>query len=337
MNGSTWGIMLHIPEAELHAYLDQALGRLRCVEIESHLAECTPCRAARDEIAALRDRTTAMLARLAPRGTVPPPIVEIRRRAAVRVFKRERLRQRVAWAASVVVALGIGWGGASYLAPLAGRAAETRVATPAAAHPVGADSAVRSLPTEIIATTGPQAPTLEPSAVERRPESDRAAGHHVAHQPGVQVGRSAATELAAAGRPKDDQPDAGASSRGSSSDRTADRTAVPARADGVPVADTPGQGADSGRKASMIVAQQLKSGEVVRSIQGPVTDVSTLLTSRPADTAGSGDAAIGSGSPAVGSFSFRQGDRVFNNVGGNLPSDSLRAMMRRLNLMSRVR
>ena len=87
----------------------------------------------------------------------------------------------------------------------------------------------------------------------------------------------------------------------------------------------------------MIVAQQLKSGEVLRSIQGPVTDVSTLLTSRPADTAGSGDEATRSGSPAVGSFSFRQGDRVFNNVGGNLPSDSLRAMMRRLNLMSRVR
>jgi hypothetical protein len=87
----------------------------------------------------------------------------------------------------------------------------------------------------------------------------------------------------------------------------------------------------------MIVTQQLKSGEVVRSIQGPVTDVATLLNARPTDTAGSGDAAAQSGSPAEGNFSFRQGDRVFNNVGGNLPSDSLRAMMRRLNLMSRVR
>ena len=46
--------MSHIPEDELHAYLDQALGRLRCVEIESHLAECTRCRDARDGIAAIR-------------------------------------------------------------------------------------------------------------------------------------------------------------------------------------------------------------------------------------------------------------------------------------------
>jgi hypothetical protein len=330
--------MLHIPEAELHAYLDQALSRLRCVEIESHLAECTPCRAARDEIAALRDRTTAMLARLAPRGTVSPPIAEIRRRAAVRVFKQERLRQRVAWAASVVVALGIGWGGASYLTPLSGRGGEARVSSqPAATHPVNVDTTARSLPTETIAATGPQAPTLKPPAPERRPEADRTAGHHVAHQPGAKPERSAPTELAATGRRNDDQPDTGASGRRPSSDRAADRTAAPPRGDGVPVADAPGQGADTGRKASMIVAQQLKSGEVVRSIQGPVTDVATLLNARPTDTAGAGDAAAPSGSPAVGNFSFRQGDRVFNNVGGNLPSDSLRAMMRRLNLMSRVR
>jgi len=335
MNGSTWGIMLHIPEAELHAYLDQALGRLRCVEIESHLAECTPCRAARDEIASLRDRTTAMLARLAPRGTVPPPIGEIRRRAAVRVFKRERFNQRVAWAASVVVALGIGWAGASYLPPVAGRAAATRVgSTPAGARSIGADTATHLQPTETIATTAPQAPTLEPSAVERRPESDRSAGHHPAHQRGV---KPASTELAATGRPGDEPLDAGASNRTPSADR-ADRTATPARTEGATVADAQGQVADSGRKAAMIVAQQLKSGEVVRAAQGPVSDVATLLTARPSDTAGSGDAAASrSGSPAVGNFSFRQGDRMFNNVGGNLPSDSLRAMMRRLNLMSRVR
>jgi Putative zinc-finger len=331
--------MLHIPEAELHAYLDQALSRLRCVEIESHLAECTPCRVARDEIAALRDRTTAMLARLAPHGTGSPPIAEIRRRAAVRVFKRERLRQRVAWAASVVVALGIGWGGASYLTPLSGRAGEARITSaPAATRLLNVDTTARSLPTETIATTGPQAPKLGPPALEQRPEADRTAGHHVAHQPGTKPERSARTEFAATGRQNDDQPDApGASGRSPSSDRAADRTAAPARGDAVPVADAQGQGADSGRKASMIVTQQLKSGEVVRSIQGPVTDVATLLNARPTDTAGSGDAAAQSGSPAEGNFSFRQGDRVFNNVGRNLPSDSLRAMMRRLNLMSRVR
>jgi len=326
--------MLHIPEAELHAYLDQALGRLRCVEIESHLAECTPCREARDEIAALRDRTTAMLARLAPRGTVPPPFGEIRRRAAVRAFKRERLRQRVAWAASVLVALGIGWGGAIYLTPGGGRAEAVRVSPRAAAlQPAGPTPAMQLQPAEAIAETAPQAPTLEPSAVERRPDSYRLGGHHPAHQPGIKPERSGATQLAATGRPGDESPEAGGSSRSPS----ADRATAPGRTEGAAVADAQGQSADSGRKASMIVAQQLRSGEVVRAAQGPVSDVATLLSSRPSDTAGSGDAGSRGGSPTSGSFSFRQGDRMFNNVGGNLPSDSLRAMMRRLNLMSRVR
>ena len=58
--------MRHIPEDELHAYLDQGLSRTQCVEIESHLADCPSCQATRDGIAALRDRTTALLARLAP-------------------------------------------------------------------------------------------------------------------------------------------------------------------------------------------------------------------------------------------------------------------------------
>ncbi|MGH7585011.1 MAG: anti-sigma factor family protein, partial [Gemmatimonadales bacterium] len=66
--------MRHIPEDELHAYLDQGLSRSQCVEIESHLAGCPACSSARDEIAGLRDRTTALLGRLAPPpGLVGPP------------------------------------------------------------------------------------------------------------------------------------------------------------------------------------------------------------------------------------------------------------------------
>ena len=45
----------HIPDEELHAYLDQALSRSQCVEIESHLAVCAPCREQRNDIAELRD------------------------------------------------------------------------------------------------------------------------------------------------------------------------------------------------------------------------------------------------------------------------------------------
>ncbi|MBL8988991.1 MAG: zf-HC2 domain-containing protein, partial [Gemmatimonadetes bacterium] len=63
----------HIPEDELHAYLDQALSRSQCVEIECHLAECRRCQIERDRAAAVRDRTTALLAESAPRRIHAPP------------------------------------------------------------------------------------------------------------------------------------------------------------------------------------------------------------------------------------------------------------------------
>ena len=96
--------MRHIPEDELHAYLDQALSRSQCVEIESHLADCPRCQATRDGIAALRDRTTALLAgwrrlRRLParlRGAAPPGPC---RRASMR---RRRRMHVAAWAASLV-------------------------------------------------------------------------------------------------------------------------------------------------------------------------------------------------------------------------------------------
>ena len=68
--------MRHVPEEELHPYLDQALSRSQCVEIETHLAECGHCRDQRDNIAALRDRTTAILGQLTPRNLIIPPPYE---------------------------------------------------------------------------------------------------------------------------------------------------------------------------------------------------------------------------------------------------------------------
>jgi hypothetical protein len=100
----------HIPEDELHAYLDQALSRSQCVEIERHLAECTPCQGRRDDIAALRDRTTSLLARVGPPTIVAPPYAVLRARHAERRDQRTRRIANGAWAASVIGAALLGWG-----------------------------------------------------------------------------------------------------------------------------------------------------------------------------------------------------------------------------------
>jgi hypothetical protein len=188
--------MRHIPEDELHAYLDQGLSRSQCVEIESHLAACASCQATRDGIAALRDRTTALLARLAPPRSFPAPFDTLRRRAAVAVSARRRRIHHAAWAASVVAALVLGWTASLLLrhsddqVAVAQRQAITRPApaprtvpttTPAALRPSRSDSSEASTPRRVpplrraarIVPAGPvalppvtPAPTLELSSVD---------------------------------------------------------------------------------------------------------------------------------------------------------------------------
>ncbi len=130
--------MRHIPEDELHAYLDQGLSRSQCVEIESHLADCPSCQATRDGIAALRDRTTALLARLAPPRNISPSFESLRHRADVVVSARRRRLNIMAWAASLVVAVGLGYSASLLLRPTGAASVATRapvMAAPAAPAP----------------------------------------------------------------------------------------------------------------------------------------------------------------------------------------------------------
>lgn len=106
----------HIPEDELHAHLDQALSRSQCIEIETHLASCGPCRRQRDQVAALRDRTTAVLAAGSlQRRVETPPYPLIAERAGQR--RQAGWRRRGVMAASVAVAMIAGWGMRALLDP----------------------------------------------------------------------------------------------------------------------------------------------------------------------------------------------------------------------------
>jgi hypothetical protein len=82
----------------------------------------------------------------------------------------------------------------------------------------------------------------------------------------------------------------------------------------------------------MVVAQQLKSGEVIRTIEGPAADVSQLLSSRPGAASPSPWPSMESAGIAGGdgAMAMRHGDRMLA-ITAQLPNDSLRAMMRRLN------
>jgi hypothetical protein len=107
--------MSHVDEGTLHAYLDGALDSLPAAQAEQvrrHLAMCGECQARLEEERALRDEASAILGGVALDVGDLPAFEDLRAMAAARAAPSaspgSRLR-RVAWAASVVLAMGTGW------------------------------------------------------------------------------------------------------------------------------------------------------------------------------------------------------------------------------------
>jgi len=98
--------MSHVDEGTLHAYLDGELPSGDRAALEAHVAQCATCRAALTDERALRDRASAVLGRARPLERPAPPFEQIRRTPA---RLRWRVRMPFAWAASIALALGIGY------------------------------------------------------------------------------------------------------------------------------------------------------------------------------------------------------------------------------------
>jgi predicted anti-sigma-YlaC factor YlaD len=109
--------MPHVDEGLLHAYLDGALDALleagalpdgtTRASIDAHLAACADCRALLEAERAIRTRAGAVLDTVAPVVDVPPF-------SELFAMHRARPRRRalpLAWAASVLLAVGAGWWG----------------------------------------------------------------------------------------------------------------------------------------------------------------------------------------------------------------------------------
>ena len=319
--------MRHIPEEELHAYLDQALSRSQCVEIESHLATCLACRRDRDDIAALRDRTTALLATLAPRRRIPPPFAKIRARAAARASGRRRMAHGAAWAASILLALGFGWIASSWVGstnrptpvetatlpsePVAPEAAPAQDAgTPHAAVAELASAPARGRVNVPVGQTG-----SEPTPA-RSGEADRIPGiiAEIPVEP-LQV------EITPGLTPSEDDLAADGLWRSVSWDGAQSESDgwVP-RVEGLPVIEVRMQSDEQGSGSPLtVVAQRLSSGEMIRTVEGPIARVSDLLSHQP----GQNVTASVEVSDTTGA---RQDERMLA-IYGSVPIDSLRAFL----------
>ncbi|HET9294527.1 MAG TPA: zf-HC2 domain-containing protein [Gemmatimonadales bacterium] len=322
--------MRHIPEEELHAYLDQALSRSQCVEIEHHVSECVECRRERDAIAALRDRTTALLVTASPRWIRSRPYPQL---AEVLLERRDRQRRwrRVAWAASLVGAVGLGWGvsrwqGADAVPPAA-------VAT----SPVPrADDSIQNASRSEPAPASTPSRALKPAgSTPIRPDGDLPrATQESAGPPKPVVPAPNGAELLASG-------DAGGRGapvfdgvwRTVSWDGASESSGawIP-RVEGVPVVQVKVRQTPHGGRPLTVVTQQLASGEVISTVEGPAAEVASLLSRQPGQSAAAElqDLPLAAGTPEEASTSsgpVQSGAPRTLAIVGKLPPDSLKAFM----------
>src|SRR5207302_7541864 len=96
----------HVDDGTLHAYLDGELSPAEVQGVEAHLAQCPACRGRLDEERALITRAGELLALAAPPDRELPPFRVGDVKPPTRLWWKVRLP--LAWAATVVLALGIG-------------------------------------------------------------------------------------------------------------------------------------------------------------------------------------------------------------------------------------
>ncbi len=328
----------HIPEDELHAYLDQALSRSQCAEIETHLSACKLCQGRRSGVSALRDRTTALLSGLTPRPViVPPSFQDLRerrsRRLALAVW-RARLQRSGLWAAGVVAAVGAGWVARTVLDP----------------H--------RTAVSPALVTQNTATPTPSPAVVTALVDSTAELEKQAAPAPLPQRSAVIATHSVAAGRSSRAvipaptlqlasvvTPVAGPAMVASALTRPAgndpfDRVwrVVPWEdalqmagselpfIEGIPVVGVMFQPGAPGERPTVIVAQQDQNGEYIQSIEGPVDRVNALRMRQAPDMHAS-DAARTPPDYVDGPGGMRRALRILTVI-GRLPVDSLNALAR---------
>ena len=172
------GNMSHVDDGTLHAYLDGELPPVERARLEGHVAECAACRNRLEEERALIERAIGLLGLAQPpeRAAPPPPLHQLRRPSVV-----WRLRVPVAWAATVVLALGLGYyaGDRAPMSPapepVSMRSADSSAA--GAAQPVDR-LGYMSTPAPRLARTPPRAqspvpPETRPLAAGERKEAER--------------------------------------------------------------------------------------------------------------------------------------------------------------------
>ena len=132
--------MPHVDEGLLHAYLDGELTPVERARVDEHLAGCLACRTRLDEERQLIERASKLLGFAMPADRAAPPFSALARPRPRRFW---HVRMPLAWAATVVLAVGLGWTLAVQMMPgrrapetLGGPIAERQSQSPSAQQPM---------------------------------------------------------------------------------------------------------------------------------------------------------------------------------------------------------
>ena len=109
--------MSHVNEGQIHAYLDRQLefaDQADRERFETHVAECSDCTVLLEEARAIHARATGMLGDSRPAVADMPSFETVVTRASKRsarwaTVKTLNRTRALAWAASIVVAVAVGW------------------------------------------------------------------------------------------------------------------------------------------------------------------------------------------------------------------------------------
>jgi anti-sigma factor RsiW len=307
----------HIPEDELHAYLDQALSRSQCIEIETHLSRCAGCRTARDGVAALRDRTTALLARSMPRLVTPPAYASLAQRAVT--HRRHSWRRSALWAASLAGALIGGWGLRAALDP----------------HPAESPMAMTTAPPSAIddlpASDLPINPSAEVATALPAPAETRQAAPPLATVParltaeGVAASAAPAREIEAPSESPATALDALWSPVTLEEAEDATGALVPT-IPGLPVVEIQLRRGGPQERPLLMVSQHHPSGEMIHTIEGPVAMVAAVVADQLEQRFHSSEPARSLPDYLDTASGIRRTSRVLVVV-SRLPADSLNALV----------
>lgn len=261
----------HLPEEELHAWLDGELSSAQRAEVSEHLLACLICRALEAEVRSLRDRAAALLAAAVPAPHQLPVPAAGRRRIRV-------LRPAAAAAVALLVA-GTSWLAVGVLPRSGDSSAATGLVTASVAPAI---LAVIGGPTDSPVSADLDSTAQAEAGASRNRRFSLATRSMTPRVVNSRAGYTPAplTPLRAMDPLVEVSPSVTGAAWQTASFQQARATGAIAHLDGVPVSGVRLQPTPKGGRPTAMVRQLLDDGRavwVIEGTEGEVHDVARLL------------------------------------------------------------